>query len=59
MPISSQLLQHSLIIIDDQATSFAIERNLTYVETSAKTGSGVYDTIDFLVQDAIKRGFYK
>jgi len=57
-------LQHyhnypTLIIIDDQATSFAIERNLSYFETSAKTGSGVDDTIDFLVEDALKRGFYK
>ena len=42
----------------DQATSFAIERNLTYFETSAKTGK-VDDIIDFLVEDAIKRGFYK
>jgi len=30
----------------------------TYFETSAKTGSG-YDTVDFLVEDAIKRGYYK
>ena len=53
---NTPLLSSSLI----QATSFAIERNLPYFETSAKTGgSGVDDTIDFLVEDAIKRGFYK
>ena len=40
-------------------TSFDIERNLTYFETSAKAGSGVDDIIDFLLQDALKRGFYK
>ena len=55
----SQANSCNQIKFNDQATSFAIERNLTYFETSAKTGSGVDDTIDFVVEDALKGGFYK
>jgi len=41
-----------------QGTSFAMQNDTTYFETSAKTGAGVEDMFDYLLQDACRRGFY-
>ena len=45
-------------VTEQQGTSFAVEHNASYWETSAKTGVGVEDMFDCILQDACKRGFY-
>ena len=46
-------------VTEREGTSFAIERSLTYFETSAKSGVGVEDVIYYVLADTLKRGFYK
>ena len=46
-------------VTEQEGTSFAIESSLTYFETSAKSGVGVEDVIDYVLADTLKRGFYK
>ena len=47
-------------VSEQEGTSYAIEHNLSYFETSAKTGGeSIDDMFDFIIQDTLKKGFYK
>ena len=57
--VGNKIDKYQREVTEQEGTSFAIERSLTYFEASANSGVGVEDVIDYALADTLKRGFYK
>ena len=47
-------LEEKRVITQEQGKAFAASKNMPYFETSAKTGEGLYEALDYLITAATK-----
>ncbi|KAL7524367.1 hypothetical protein ACHAXR_002036 [Thalassiosira sp. AJA248-18] len=56
--MGNKIDQYPRAVTEQEGTSFAMQNNAVYFETSAKTGVGVEDVFDYILADTCKKGFY-